>query len=63
MAGGLKAYIKLGKLGGESAKDGRSKDGFHDLLAVSLGGSCNWDFSQEVQPTRTVGFSGVATRK
>src|SRR5678815_3910971 len=56
MAGGLKAYIKLGKLGGESAKDGRSKDGFHDLLAVSLGGSCNWDFSQEVQPTRTGDF-------
>ena len=63
MAGGLKAYIKLGKLGGESAKDGRAKDGFHDLLAVSLGGSCNWDFSQEVQPTRTVGFSGVSVTK
>jgi len=63
MAGGLKAYIKLGKLGGESAKDARSKDGFHDLLAVSLGGSCNWDFSQEVQPTRTVGFSGVSVTK
>jgi type VI protein secretion system component Hcp len=63
MAGGLKAYIKLGKLGGESAKDARSKDGFHDLLAVSIGGNCNWDFSQEVQPTRTVGFSGLSVTK
>lgn len=63
MAGGLKAYIKIGKLAGESMKDARAKEGHHDLLAVSLGGSCNWDFSQEQQPTRTVGFSGVSVTK
>jgi type VI protein secretion system component Hcp len=63
MAGGLKAYIKMGKLAGESAKDNRQKDGFHDLLAVSLGASCNWDFSQEQQPSKTVGFSGVSVTK
>ena len=60
---GLKAYIKIGKLAGESHKDARAKDGFHDLLAVSLGGSCNWDFAQEQHPTRTVGFSGVSITK
>jgi type VI protein secretion system component Hcp len=63
MAGGLKAYIKMGKIAGESAKDNRQKDGYHDLLAVSLGGSCNWDFAQEQHPTRTVGFSGVSITK
>jgi type VI protein secretion system component Hcp len=63
MAGGLKAYIKMGKLAGESATDAKAKDGFHDLLAVSLGGSCNWDFAQEQQPTRSVGFSGVSVTK
>jgi type VI protein secretion system component Hcp len=63
MAGGLKAYIKMGKLAGESAKEPRAKDGYHDLLAVSLGGSCNWEFSQEQQPARTVGFSGVSVTK
>jgi type VI protein secretion system component Hcp len=60
---GLKAYIKMGKLAGESAKDAKQKDGFHDLLAVSLGGACNWDFAQEQQPTRMVGFSGVSVTK
>jgi len=63
MAGGLKAYIKIGKLAGESHNEKRAKDGFHDLLAVSLGGSCNWEFSQEAHPTRTVGFSGVSITK
>src|SRR5436190_3454352 len=63
MAGGLKAYIKMGKLAGESAKDAKAKDGFHDLLAVSLGCSCNWDFAQEQQPTKNVGFSGVSVTK
>jgi type VI protein secretion system component Hcp len=63
MAGGLKAFIKMGKLAGESAKDNRQKDGFHDLLAVSLGASCNWDFAQEQQPARSVGFSGVSVTK
>ncbi|HLY72648.1 MAG TPA: type VI secretion system tube protein Hcp [Planctomycetota bacterium] len=60
---GLKAFIKIGKLAGESAKDQKAKDGFHDLLSVSLGGSCNWDFAQEQQPTRMVGFSGVSVTK
>jgi type VI protein secretion system component Hcp len=60
---GLKAFIKIGKLAGESAKDSKAKDGFHDLLSVSLGGSCNWDFAQEQQPTRMVGFSGVSVTK
>ncbi|HEV3029385.1 MAG TPA: type VI secretion system tube protein Hcp, partial [Planctomycetota bacterium] len=59
----LKAFIKIGKLAGESAKDQKAKDGFHDLLSVSLGGSCNWDFAQEQQPTRMVGFSGVSVTK
>jgi type VI protein secretion system component Hcp len=63
MAGGLKAYIKMGKIAGESAKDAKKDGGFHDLLSVSLGGSCNWDFAQEQQPTRTVGFSGVSVTK
>lgn len=63
MAGGLKAYIKIGKLAGESAKDDKAKSGHHDLLSVSLGGSCNWDFAQEQQPTRMVGFSGVSITK
>jgi type VI protein secretion system component Hcp len=63
MPGGLKAYIKIGKLAGESAKDEKAKGGHHDLLSVSLGGSCNWDFAQEQQPTRMVGFSGVSVTK
>ncbi|MBV8881870.1 MAG: type VI secretion system tube protein Hcp [Planctomycetaceae bacterium] len=63
MAGGLKAYMKIGKLAGESMKDARAKEGHHDILSVSLGASCNWDFAQEQQPTRTVGFSGVSVTK
>src|SRR5579883_1319517 len=63
MAGGLKAYIKIGKLSGESAKDARAKDGYHDLLSVSLSGSDTWDFSQETPPTRTVHFGGVSISK
>ncbi len=63
MAGGLKAYIKIGKLAGESMKKPRADKGFSDLLSVTLGGSCNWDFAQEAQPTRLVGFSGVSVTK
>jgi type VI protein secretion system component Hcp len=30
---------------------------------VNLGGTCNWDFSQEQQPTRLVSFNGVSITK
>ena len=59
----LKAYIKIGKLTGESMKKPRADKGYSDLLSVSLGGTCNWDFSQEQQPTRMVTFGGVSVTK
>ena len=59
----LKAYIKIGKLTGESMKKPRADKGYSDLISVSLGGTCNWDFSQEQQPTRLVTFGGVTVVK
>lgn len=59
----LKAYIKIGKLAGESMKKPRADKGFSDLISVNLGGTCNWDFSQEQQPTRLVSFNGVSITK
>jgi type VI protein secretion system component Hcp len=59
----LKAYLKIGKLAGESAKKPRADAGFCDLISVSLGGTCNWDFSQENAPTKVTTFSGVSCTK
>ena len=63
MAGGLKAYIKIGKLPGESMKQARADKGYSDLISATTSGQCNWDFSQEHAPTRMMVFSGISVTK
>ena len=42
--GSLKLYIKLGKLEGESSREGWKSKGFSDIMAFSIGASASWSF-------------------
>lgn len=57
--GSLKLYVKLGKLEGESSREGWKSKGFSDIMSFQISANASWNFDSGKSASGGVSFGGL----